>query len=94
MKNFVLFLLGLAWLLFWVAYGDLVSERVVSYFSDSRDGWFCMERGKTMYSLSDSGELGAAEKGCTCAEIANFEYRIFGEVDYQALNDDHGCSFE
>ena len=47
-----------------------------------------------MYSLSDSGELGAAEKGCTCAEIANFEYRIFGEVDYQALNDDHGCSFE
>ena len=98
MKSFVegvaLLLVGLAFLLFWVAYGDLVSERIVSSFTDTDDGWLCMERGEIMYSLSDSGEFGAAEKGCTCAEIANFEYRVFGEVDYQALSDDHGCSFE
>ena len=94
MKNVALFLVSLAFLLGMIAYGDLLGEYVVSAFSDTDDGWVCIEQGRTMYSLSDSGELGAAEKGCTCAEIANFEYRVFGEVDYQALNDDHGCSFE
>ena len=90
----VLFCLSMGFLLGVVAYGDLAASYIVSAFSDSGDGWVCVERGRTMYSLSDSGELGAAEKGCTCAEIANFEYLVFGEVDYQALNDDHGCSFE
>jgi len=63
------------------------------FSSEPEDGWRCVERGQNMFSMSDSGELGAAEKGCTCEEMANFEYRVFGEVDFEALKDDHGCSF-
>ena len=70
----VLFCLSMGFLLGVVAYGDLAASYIVSAFSDSGDGWVCVERGRTMYfPLSDSGELGAAEKGCTCAEIANFQ---------------------
>ena len=61
--------------------------------SEPEGGWRCVERGQNMFSMSDSGELGAAEKGCTCEQMADFEYRVFGEVDFEALKDDHGCSF-
>ena len=53
--------------------------------------WQCVERGKTMLSMSDSGKLGSADKGCTCAEIREFEQRVFGEVDEAALKSDFGC---
>ena len=57
------------------------------------DDWSCVVRGETMFSMSSTGELGAANKGCTCEEMANFERRVFGTVDYQALNSDHGCNY-
>ena len=44
-----------------------------------------------MYSMSASGELGSADKGCSCAEIRAFELRTFGAVDEAALESDFGC---
>jgi len=44
-----------------------------------------------MYSVSDSGELGSADKGCSCDEIRAFELREFGEVDEEALKNEFGC---
>ena len=52
--------------------------------------WHCKIDGDSMYSISDSGDIGGAENGCTCEEIARFERR-FGEVDYEALSSDFGC---
>ncbi len=59
--------------------------------SCSNEEWTCQTRGKTMYSMSSSGELGSADKGCSCAEIRAFELRIFGVVDEDALKSDFGC---
>ena len=56
--------------------------------------WDCVESGDNMYSLSDTGEIGPAEKACTCTGMADFERRKFGRVDYASLNKDHGCNFE
>lgn len=56
--------------------------------------WDCVERGNTMLSISENGDIGPAEKGCTCTGMADFERRKFGRVDYAALNKDHGCKFD
>lgn len=56
--------------------------------------WDCVERGNTMLSISEKGDLGPAEKACTCTGMADFERRKFGRVDYASLNKDHGCSFD
>ena len=56
--------------------------------------WNCVEKGQTMYSMSDKGETGAAEKACTCVDMADFERRKFGRVDYAGLNKEHGCRFD
>lgn len=53
--------------------------------------WSCVVDGKTMYSISSSGKMGSAGKGCSCEEIRNFELRTFGEVDEAALKSDFGC---
>jgi len=53
--------------------------------------WTCIVDGKTMYSISSSGKIGSADKGCSCEEIRSFELRTFGEVDEQALKNDFGC---
>jgi len=55
------------------------------------ENWTCKVDGKTMYSISDSGEIGSADKGCTCEQIRQFEYNQFGEVDEEALRSDFGC---
>lgn len=44
-----------------------------------------------MYSVNSSGEIGAANKGCSCDEIRQFELREFGEADDEALKSDFGC---
>tara|TARA_R110000744_G_C19216717_1_gene546644 strand:- start:34 stop:168 length:135 start_codon:yes stop_codon:yes gene_type:complete len=44
-----------------------------------------------MFSMSSSGEIGSAGKGCSCSEIRAFELRTFGEVDEAALKSDFGC---
>jgi len=44
-----------------------------------------------MYSISDSGKLGGAGKGCSCQQIRSFELRAFGSVDEAALRNDFGC---
>lgn len=59
--------------------------------SCSNEEWFCQTRGKTMYSINSSGEIGSADKGCSCDEIRSFELRTFGEVDEAALKSDFGC---
>ncbi len=57
----------------------------------TQEEWHCIIDGKTMYSLSESGILGSADKGCSCDMIRSFELRTFGEVDEKALKDDFGC---
>lgn len=63
----------------------------VGLASCSNETWTCQTRGETMFSMSSSGELGSADKGCSCAEIRAFELHTFGEVDETALNSDFGC---
>lgn len=55
------------------------------------ENWSCIEDGKTLYSVSSSGNLGSADKGCSCDEIREFELRNFGSVDEDALKSDFGC---
>jgi hypothetical protein len=69
----------------------LVLALAVGLSSCSNETWTCQIRGKTMYSINASGELGGAGKGCSCAEIRLFELRTFGEVDEAALKSDFGC---
>ena len=59
--------------------------------SCSNETWTCTTSQKTMYSMSASGKLGSADKGCSCAEIRAFELRTFGAVDEAALESDFGC---
>ena len=53
--------------------------------------WTCHTNGKSMYSMSSSGEIGGAGKGCSCEEIRAFELKEFGRVDEKALEEDFGC---
>jgi hypothetical protein len=53
--------------------------------------WTCRIDGQNMYSTNESGELGSADKGCSCEEIRSFELRTFGEVDEEALQRDFRC---
>lgn len=69
----------------------LLAIALVALAGCGGDDWNCVVRGETMFSMSSAGELGAANKGCTCEEITNFERRVFGSVDYEALASDHGC---
>jgi hypothetical protein len=55
------------------------------------EGWTCQTKGKTMFSMSSSGKIGSADKGCTCDEIRMFELREFGRVDEAALKSDFDC---
>lgn len=72
----------------------LVAFMLTSCSSEGpEDGWRCEVRGQSMFSMSSDGQLGAAEKGCTCSEMADFNRRTFGEADYESLNEDHGCDF-
>ena len=59
-----------------------------------QEGWRCEVRGQTMFSMSTDGQLGAAEKGCTCSEMADFNQKTFGDPDYETLNKEHGCGFD
>jgi len=62
---------------------------ITSCLSDEK--WTCVTSGKSMYSMNASGEIGSADKGCSCSEIESFERRVFGRVDKQALKSDFGC---
>jgi len=57
----------------------------------NNEEWTCVTSGKAMYSMSKSGKIGSADKGCSCSEIKSFEHRVFGRVDKQALKSDFGC---
>lgn len=57
----------------------------------SQDQWRCVEDGRSLYSMSTSGKIGSADKGCSCAQIREFELRVFGSVDEGALKSDFGC---
>jgi hypothetical protein len=59
--------------------------------SCSDNEWYCKTQGQSMFSMSSSGEIGGAGKGCSCSEIRAFELRTFGEVDEDALKSDFGC---
>lgn len=56
-----------------------------------QEQWFCKVDGKTMYSISESGKLGSAEKGCSCSQIRSFERSTFGSVDEDAIRNDFNC---
>ncbi len=57
----------------------------------SSENWRCVTENEAMYSLNDTGELGSADKGCSCAEIRDWEMKVFGKVDERALREDFGC---
>lgn len=59
--------------------------------SSCGEGWTCQTKGKSMFSISDSGRLGSADKGCSCEQIRSFELEEFGSVDEDALKKDFGC---
>lgn len=59
--------------------------------SCSQEEWYCRTNGDMMYSQSASGEIGGAQKGCSCEQIRNHEYKHFKSVDEQALKSDFGC---
>ncbi|EPJ8340582.1 hypothetical protein M0H57_003268 [Proteus mirabilis] len=59
--------------------------------SGCEEKWSCQTKGKTMFSMSESGKIGSADKGCSCDQIRSFELKEFGRVDEQALKDDFGC---
>jgi len=59
--------------------------------SCSGSDWHCKTQGKTMFSISSSGEIGSARKACSCGEIRAFERRTFGDIDEAALKSDFGC---
>jgi hypothetical protein len=55
------------------------------------EDWSCTVDGDTMYSVSETGNIGGAGKGCTCQEIRSFELRTFGEIDEGGIKSDFGC---
>lgn len=57
------------------------------------ENWSCRVEGDSMFSISDSGQLGGAQRGCSCEQIRDFEFRTFGSVDYDALRSDFGCRY-
>ena len=59
--------------------------------SCSQEEWYCRTNGDMMYSQSKSGEIGGAQKGCTCEQIRNHELYHFKSVDEEALKSDFGC---
>jgi hypothetical protein len=55
------------------------------------EDWSCVQQGDALFSMSSSGAMGSADKGCSCDEIRSFELRTFGSVDDDALRADFGC---
>ena len=53
--------------------------------------WYCKKDGNTLYSVTASGNIGSAEKGCSCDEIKYFEASTFGEIDEETLAEEFGC---
>ena len=54
--------------------------------------WTCRIDGEAMYSVNlETGDLGGAQRGCSCEQIRSFEQQVFGEVDEEALRRDFGC---
>ena len=69
----------------------LLSGIAITLSGCSSDEWRCVRNGDAMYSMNTSGELGGAQKGCSCSEIRAFEKQQFGYVDEGALKSDFGC---
>lgn len=63
----------------------------IAMLASCGEEWTCQTKGKTMFSMSSSGKIGSADKGCTCNEIRSFELKEFGRVDEAALKSDFGC---
>lgn len=64
---------------------------LITMLSSCGEDWTCQTKGKDMFSMSASGMIGSADKGCTCEEIRSFELREFSRVDEAALKSDFGC---
>ncbi|MCG7650988.1 hypothetical protein [Alteromonas sp. MmMcT2-5] len=55
------------------------------------DEWSCESNGKSLYSKNSSGEIGSADKGCSCDDISEWQLKQYGEIDRAALSRDFGC---
>ena len=44
-----------------------------------------------MYSLSESGKRGGAEKGCSCLQIRTFELKNYSGITEKLLKEEFGC---
>ena len=70
----------------------ILSLIVISFtLSGCGEKWSCQTKGDAMFSMSESGGIGSADKGCSCSEMRNFELNKFGKVDEEALKNDFGC---
>ena len=69
----------------------IILFNLVLLISCTQEEWYCRTNGDMMYSQSASGEIGGAQKGCTCEEIRNHELYHFKSVDEEALKSDFGC---
>ena len=74
-----------------IAVACLIGYKLIANSKESSEKWMCKIDGNVMYSISSSGKLGGAQKGCSCSQIRNFELKQFGKVDEQALKSDFGC---
>lgn len=63
----------------------------VLLLSSCGETWSCEIDGSRMFSVSSSGEIGSADKGCSCNEIREFELEQTGSVDEEALKFNFGC---
>ena len=66
---------------------------IILFYRSCSEEWQCIIDGDIMYSKSNKGNLGGAEKGCSCNQIYQFEYKIWGEVNTYNLNKKFGCNF-
>ena len=61
--------------------------------SCSKENWHCYIDGKDMWSISDSGNIGPANYGCSCKQIRDHAYLNWGYVDEDVMKSDFGCYF-
>jgi hypothetical protein len=69
----------------------LLNVTIILTSCGDSESWYCRVDGDAMYSISETGRLGSADKGCSCEQIRSFEYNTFGSVDEDALQGDFGC---
>lgn len=70
---------------------SMIAVAVALLASCGSANWRCVEDGQTQYSVNARGEVGRADKGCSCDEMRAFNVARFGDTDEASLRSDFGC---